>query len=141
MFPSHRLVLSTCSEYFQTILSSTRSGYRHPIIILKDIKKSEIEALLNYMYIGEVNVLQSDLGGLIKAAECLKIKGLAVPEDDPSSSKKRPNKENEVSKSNDSTSERTAVSSPASKRLKLSNNVGSPTKSSSQNEKKTSSNG
>lgn len=34
------------------------------------------------MYIGEVNVRQNDLASLIKAAECLRIKGLAVPDDD-----------------------------------------------------------
>ncbi|KAK7082269.1 hypothetical protein SK128_027460 [Halocaridina rubra] len=35
------------------------------------------------MYVGEVNVLQTDLSGLIKAAECLRIKGLAVPDEPP----------------------------------------------------------
>ena len=33
---------------------------------------------------GEVDVRQSELTGLIKAAECLQIKGLAVPDEDPS---------------------------------------------------------
>ena len=90
VFETHKLVLSTCSEYFANIFKSTgsnASNNMHPIIILNDVKPSQIEALLNYMYIGEVNVLQSELGGLIKAAEYLKIKGLAVPEDDPSSQK------------------------------------------------------
>lgn len=43
----------------------------------------DLEALLNYMYLGEVNVLQTDLSRLIKAAECLRIKGLAVPDETP----------------------------------------------------------
>ncbi|KAF2357874.1 Zinc finger C2H2-type [Trinorchestia longiramus] len=38
-------------------------------------------------YISEVNVVQEKLAGLIKAAECLKIKGLAVPDEDPMESK------------------------------------------------------
>ena len=39
------------------------------------------------MYLGEVTVLQEDLQGLIKAAECLKIKGLAAPDELPEKSK------------------------------------------------------
>lgn len=35
------------------------------------------------MYIGEVNVVQDKLAGLIKSAECLRIKGLAVPDETP----------------------------------------------------------
>ena len=35
------------------------------------------------MYVGEVNVLQEKLACLIKAAEYLKIKGLAVPDEEP----------------------------------------------------------
>ena len=35
------------------------------------------------MYLGEVNVRQSDLATLIKAAESLRVKGLAVPDDEP----------------------------------------------------------
>ncbi|XP_069942856.1 longitudinals lacking protein, isoforms H/M/V isoform X2 [Cherax quadricarinatus] len=82
-YPVHKLVLSTCSEYFEEIFNRTQC--KHPVIVLKDVKHEELEALLNYMYLGEVNVLQADLAGLIKAAECLKIKGLAVPDEAPSS--------------------------------------------------------
>ncbi|XP_047478790.1 longitudinals lacking protein, isoforms H/M/V-like isoform X7 [Penaeus chinensis] len=82
-YPVHKLVLSTCSEYFEEIFNRTQC--KHPVIVLKDIKHEELEALLNYMYLGEVNVLQADLAGLIKAAECLRIKGLAVPDEAPTS--------------------------------------------------------
>ncbi|XP_042214792.1 longitudinals lacking protein, isoforms H/M/V-like isoform X5 [Homarus americanus] len=77
----HKFVLSTCSEYFVDIMEKTPC--KHPIIVLKDIRHQDLEALLNYMYLGEVNVLQTELGGLIKAAECLRIKGLAVPDESP----------------------------------------------------------
>ena len=52
------------------------------MIVLKDIKSEELEALLDYMYIGEVNVRQCDLASLISAAECLQVKGLAVSDDE-----------------------------------------------------------
>jgi len=81
----HKLVMSTCSEYFEQMFEQT--DCKNPVIVLKDIKSEELESLLSYMYVGEVNVVQEKLAGLIKAAECLKIKGLAVPDEEPQSSK------------------------------------------------------
>ncbi|XP_047736362.1 transcription factor Sp8-like [Hyalella azteca] len=77
----HRLVLGICSDYFDAMLE--RTPCKHPIIVLKDIKAEDLESLLSYMYIGEVSVSHSDLGRLIKAAELLCIKGLAVPDEPP----------------------------------------------------------
>ncbi|RXG68534.1 Longitudinals lacking protein-like [Armadillidium vulgare] len=90
-YPVHKFVLSTCSDYFANMFE--RTPCKHPIIVLKDISSKDIELLLSYMYGGEVRVSQIDLPSLIKAAEALKVKGLAVPDDLPaskdSSSKKR----------------------------------------------------
>ncbi|XP_045105134.1 sal-like protein 2 isoform X1 [Portunus trituberculatus] len=86
-FPVHKLVMSTCSDYFAEIFEKTPC--KNPVVVLKDIKKSDLEALLDYMYIGEVDVRQSELAGLIKAAECLRIKGLAVPDEDPTKAHKK----------------------------------------------------
>ena len=41
----------------------------------------ELEALLDYMYVGEVNIAKENLASFIKAAEILKIIGLADPEE------------------------------------------------------------
>ncbi|CAL4084563.1 unnamed protein product, partial [Meganyctiphanes norvegica] len=81
----HKLVLSACSDYLKQMFERTnllKSLLMHPVIILQDIRHEHLEALLDYIYVGEVNVLQADLAGLIRTAECLKIKGLAVPDDD-----------------------------------------------------------
>ncbi|CAL4062494.1 unnamed protein product [Meganyctiphanes norvegica] len=86
----HKLVLSTCSDYFSAMFDKTDKTCKSPIIVLKDIKCEDLEALLDYMYLGEVNVRQCDLASLIKSAECLRIKGLAVPDDEPP--KKVPNR-------------------------------------------------
>lgn len=74
-------MLGVCSDYFDAMLE--RTPCKHPVIVLKDIKAEDLEALLSYMYVGEVSVSQSDLGRLIKAAEMLCIKGLAVPDEPP----------------------------------------------------------
>lgn len=105
-YPVHKLVLSTCSDYFLKMFE--RTPCKHPIIVLKDIHCKDIEALLSYMYDGVVSVAQNDLSQLIKAAELLQIKGLAVPDEPPSSSRK-------IQNSKDSTDGRT---SPHPKRHK-----------------------
>lgn len=80
-YPVHKLVLSTCSEYFENMFEQTPC--KHPVVVLKDVKCDEVEALLSYMYAGVVSVAQNDLARLIKAAELLRIKGLAVPDEPP----------------------------------------------------------
>ncbi|KAB7495825.1 Longitudinals lacking protein [Armadillidium nasatum] len=103
-FSVHKLVLSTCSEYFQEMFERTQC--KHPIIVLKDISYKDLESLLNYMYIGEVNVIQTELSSLIKAAECLRVKGLAVPDEPPLSQKKSNKRPNTNDKEDGSSSKR-----------------------------------
>jgi len=81
LYPAHRFVLSTCSEYFAEIFSSNTGN--NIVIVLKDVRRADLEYLLDYMYLGQVDVAQSELASLIKTAECLRIKGLAIPDDEP----------------------------------------------------------
>ncbi|XP_071551406.1 uncharacterized protein [Panulirus ornatus] len=76
---AHKLVLAACSEYFEDMFQHT--SCKHPIVVLKDVASKELEALLSYMYAGVASVAQNDLASLIRAAEALRIKGLAVPDD------------------------------------------------------------
>lgn len=46
------------------------------ICLPKEIRLWEIQAILSYMYNGEVSVSQEGLTGLVKCAEILKVKGL-----------------------------------------------------------------
>ncbi|XP_068211593.1 zinc finger and BTB domain-containing protein 7A-like isoform X14 [Palaemon carinicauda] len=85
-YPVHRIVLSTCSTYFEEMFELA-SANKHPIVLLQDVRKYELEALLSYMYAGVVSVAQKDLSRLIKIAELLQIKGLAVPDELPSEKK------------------------------------------------------
>ena len=61
-----------CSPYFRTLLNSRPD--KHPIVYLKDVNPKHLEQLLSYMYRGEINVLQEDLGPLIETARGLQIK-------------------------------------------------------------------
>ena len=46
-------------------------------MFLKDVKFDQLQALVDYMYRGEVNVSQDQLAAFLSTAEALKIKGLA----------------------------------------------------------------
>jgi len=71
---AHKLILSACSPFFKNIFKSNH--HSHPLLYLHGIKNSEISAILNFIYYGEVNVAQEDLKSFLAVAEDLKIKGL-----------------------------------------------------------------
>lgn len=72
---AHKVVLSACSPFFESIF--VENPCKHPVVILKDIRYVDLKALVEFMYKGEVNVVQEQLPSLLKTAEALKIKGLA----------------------------------------------------------------
>ena len=71
---AHKIVLSACSNYFREIFLATPC--KHPVVVLKDMKIDELKAIIDFMYRGEVNVSQNQLGNLLKTAEVLRVKGL-----------------------------------------------------------------
>lgn len=75
VFETHKIILCVCSSFFRSILNRRRD--KAPIVFLKDIHPKHLEQLLQYMYNGEINVLQEDLAPLIEAARALQIKGLS----------------------------------------------------------------
>ena len=77
IFEAHKLMLSVCSTFFRNILTRKSRHQAHPIVFLKDVEPRHMEQLLQYMYRGEINVLQDDLGPLIETARALQVKGLA----------------------------------------------------------------
>lgn len=82
---AHKNVLSACSPFFHAVFMA--NPCKHPVVILKDIRFSDLKALVEFMYRGEVNVSQDELPILLKVAEALQIRGLAGSEngtDEPS---------------------------------------------------------
>lgn len=72
------MVLSACSPFFQRIFSE--NPCKHPVIVLKDFSGWEVQAIVDFMYKGEISVGQEQLQSLIKAAESLQVRGLAQQE-------------------------------------------------------------
>ncbi|XP_014235207.1 uncharacterized protein LOC106657979 [Trichogramma pretiosum] len=73
---AHKVVLSACSTYFDTLLSQYEEKDT-TIVMIQDVKFSDIKALVEFMYKGEINIDHSRLSSLLKTAEDLHIKGLA----------------------------------------------------------------
>ena len=71
---THKLILATSSSVFSNILR--HYSHPHPMIYLRGIKASDMDALLEFMYCGEVQVKEDKLESFLAAAEELKVEGL-----------------------------------------------------------------
>ena len=72
---AHKVILSACSPFFRNVLK--RNPHQHPLLYLKGVKFKELISILNFMYLGEVNVAQDELSSFLEVAEELKVKGLS----------------------------------------------------------------
>jgi len=71
---AHKVILSACSPFFRSVLR--KNPHQHPLLYLKGVKLTELHAVLNFMYQGEVNVAQEELNSFLAVAEELRVKGL-----------------------------------------------------------------
>ena len=73
---AHRNILSACSTVFKDILQMhTQSN--HPVIYLKGLQYSEIDSILQFMYLGEAKFYESRINEFIHAVKDLEIKELS----------------------------------------------------------------
>ena len=59
----HRVVLSASSSFFRNLLR--RLPHHHPLIYLKGIRQTDLQAVLSFIYNGEVNIAQQDLSSFL----------------------------------------------------------------------------
>ena len=71
---AHRLVLSSGSDFFQNVLRIY--SHPHPLMYLKGILKSDLEAVLEFIYTGQVSIDKISLETFIQTAKDLKVKGI-----------------------------------------------------------------
>jgi len=72
---AHKVVLSACSSYFKNLLKGI-SLWQHPVLVLKDVRFQDLQSILEFIYLGEVNLEQTRLDSFLNTAELLQIKGL-----------------------------------------------------------------
>lgn len=80
---AHKMLLSACSNYFRQVFKETPC--QHPVIIFRNVKFDDLNAIVNFMYHGEVNILQEQLESFLITAELLEVKGLTDNVEDESS--------------------------------------------------------
>ena len=76
VFEAHKLVLSASSLVFKQILK--KHSHPHPLIFLRGIRAVDMDALLQFVYCGEVKVRQDQLKSFKHAAEELMVQGLTA---------------------------------------------------------------
>jgi len=72
---AHRVVLSASSPYFRDILGGLQY-WQHPVLLLRDIPHKDLVAVLEFIYVGQVNISQCQLQSFLRTAQHLQISGL-----------------------------------------------------------------
>ena len=70
----HKVVLSSSSEFFKRILR--KADHAKPMIYLNGVGFKELSQILDYIYDGEVQLFQEEVGNFFSTAQKLKIDGL-----------------------------------------------------------------
>ena len=72
---AHKVVLSSCSPVFKSML--VKNSHPSPLLYLRGVTLSQLETILTFCYLGQAEVLHSDLEELLEVAKDLGIKGLS----------------------------------------------------------------
>jgi len=71
---AHKVILSACSSFFNNIL--VRNHHDNMLIYLKGIKYKDLEAIIKFIYLGQISIKEGDLEDFMKTAKELEIKEL-----------------------------------------------------------------
>jgi len=72
---AHKVILSACSPYFQSILCHINSP--NPVVVMPhDVQYEEVVRLVDFMYHGEVAIPSQDINRFLSVAEQFQVRGL-----------------------------------------------------------------
>jgi len=71
---AHKVILAASSPFFQNLLR--RNKHPHPLIYMRGVKSEDLVAIVDFLYYGEVEVIQENMSAFMALADELKIKGL-----------------------------------------------------------------
>ena len=73
---AHKLVLSSCSGYFKKILKQNK--HENLLLCLEGISYTDLQHVLDYIYLGEVQIHQEQMDRFIYVAQRLQLDGLLL---------------------------------------------------------------
>merc|ERR1712055_127546 len=68
------VILAASSPFFKTLLAKHK--HPHPLIFMRGVNSENLVAIVDFLYRGEVNILQDNLDPFLLIAGDLKLKGL-----------------------------------------------------------------
>ena len=71
---AHMVMLAACSSFFRNVFN--QMNHKHPLLYLRGMHSLNISAILDFIYHGEVQVLQEHIQNFLDMAEDLGIQGM-----------------------------------------------------------------
>ena len=72
---AHKVILSASSPFFNKMLKSI--PHPRPLIYMRGVRGEDLVAMVDFIYLGEANILQEQLERFLSLAEELELKGMA----------------------------------------------------------------
>ena len=76
---AHKVILSAFSPFFRELL--VNNPHQHPLVYLYGIAWADLEAVVEFLYLGEASVKENSLKGFLDISEKLKIVGINIPKE------------------------------------------------------------
>ena len=92
---AHRNILSACSPVLKNILLSDCTNI-NPVIFLRGIKHSEMESIMQFMYLGEARIYHDRMSEFLQVSKDLEIKELATHDQTSSNAESNGDQTNET---------------------------------------------
>ena len=73
---AHKVILSSGSPFFKRLLDKMTNKHMHPFLFMRGLKTRQLTTMVDFIYLGEVNIHQKDLDGFLLLAQELELKGL-----------------------------------------------------------------
>ena len=70
----HKVILAASSLFFRNILQ--RNQHEHPLIYMRGMKSEDLVAIIDFLYYGEANMVETNLGNFLNIADELNLLGL-----------------------------------------------------------------
>ena len=71
----HKVLLASSSKFFQNLLKTKQ--HSHPLIFMRGVKHSDLDSILDFVYLGEAFVEKVKVNHFLELADELGIKGLS----------------------------------------------------------------